>query len=101
MKLPPPPRHRRKRFPWPVAGLLLLFAAVLHAQDDETLPEWIGEPNSPGEQMTHTVTPGLTDRAVPVLSPPDQPESDYQPLYRITRPYYDTLFATPAPSFVP
>ncbi|MGH8047524.1 MAG: hypothetical protein ACREKL_09780 [Chthoniobacterales bacterium] len=100
-----PPRRKRRR-PLPpglfLAGLLVFSAAILRAQDtSDIIPEWIGEPNSPGERLTGTVTPGLSERALPVLPAPEQEESGYQPLYRLTRPYYDTLFATPAPDFLP
>jgi hypothetical protein len=99
-----PPRRKLKRARLPLfflPGLFVLSVAALQAQDSNVIPEWIGEPNSPGERLSGTVTPGLSERAVPVLTAPGQPESDYQPLYRLTRPYYDTLFATAAPDFIP
>lgn len=102
MNRPPPPGSRRSLPARVAVALLLLTAAPLLAQpDDEVLPEWIGEPNSPAEQTPASVTPGLGDRAIPALAAPTPPPTDYNPLYRLTRPYYDTLFATAPPSFIP
>jgi hypothetical protein len=96
-----PRRLKARQLLASISGLIVFGAAApLHGQDD-VLPEWIGEPNSPGEQFTHTVNPGLTDRAIPEFPPAEEDETSYQPLFRLTRPYYDTLFATPPPEFVP
>jgi len=101
MMRPPPPRPRRRRLLRAAGAILLLIAPALPAQDDETLPEWIGESNSPQELTSGSVTPGLGPRAVPVMPAPAPPPSNYTPLYRLTRPYYDTLFAAQPPSYIP
>jgi hypothetical protein len=103
MKLPPPRLSTRRRRSLLLPGLLgLATALALHAETnilDDALPdEPLSEPVSPDERLTGTVAAGLTERAIPVLAPPPPPPSDYYPLYRLTRPYYDTLFATPPPS---
>ncbi len=108
MNLRPRLRTRRPRFFPPLLGRLalavFLTALAARAQDDfDDAPPAAAlslEPNSPGELLTGTINPGLTERAVPRLTPPAQPESGYQPLFRLTNPYYDSLFATPEPGIL-
>ncbi len=93
---PPPPSRRRRRLLLPVAAAAILASPCARAQFDEALPEWIGEPNSPEETISI-----LRPRAIPVLTAPKPPPSNYSPLYRLTRPYYDSLFAERPPSYIP
>ncbi len=100
-----PARQRSPRPPAlpPLLAILLvglLTGGPVAAQSllEDPLPDAPSfEPVSPDERLTGTVNPGLTERAIPPLRPPEQPPVDYSPLYRLTRPYYDSLFSTRPP----
>ena len=93
---------RRRRLLRPLPGLCVLFAAChLHAQEEYS-PDANWEPNSPEEHLPGLIEPGISNlRAVPDIASPDAPDSSYVPLYRLTRPYYDTVFATVPPQYLP
>lgn len=88
----------------PALRLILALAAgpfvpLLRAQVEPELPSW--ELNSPEDRLPASVEPGLSNRrAIPTLPTPDAP-AGYVPLFRLTRPYYDTLFATLPPQYLP
>lgn len=80
----------------------LLVAAGLQAQYPEgDLPtDWGYESTSPEQIYPSAVEPGLNDRrAVPIIPTPEPKPSGYVPLFRLTRPYYDSIFAPAPPSF--
>lgn len=61
--------------------------------------DWAFEVPSPEELTPSTLEPGLPDRAVPILEPPEPEETNYTQLYRLTRPYYDTTLAAQPPTY--
>lgn len=78
--------------------------AGLHAQiayPEGDLPTEDGyETVSPQQVYPSAVEPGLNDaRAVPSAEAPEQKPTGYVPLFRLTRPYYDSIFAAAPPSF--
>lgn len=70
---------------------------------ESPLPEDRGfELESPNELVPATIEPRLSRRAIPHQQrevPPGAPR--YVPLYRLTRPFYDSLSAEPPPPFLP
>jgi len=98
-------KRRRNGAIWLPALLISLFGWIgLQAQDaypEGDLPTDMGyEEVSPQQIYPSAVEPGLNDlRAVPTLETPDQEPSGYVPLFRLTRPYYDSIFAPSPPSF--
>ncbi len=98
----PRPADRPSRKLSVCLAAILLLSSAARAQDDEALPEWFGEPNSPEDIQPSSVTYGLSNRrAIPELPAPDEPDTGYVPLYRLTRPYYDTIFSTTPPQYLP
>lgn len=90
-----------------LATTLWLGAALsLSAQIDFSEPALPGEEGSeilsPAESLPQLREPGLGPRAIPAASPPpDSPERDYEPLFRLIRPYYDNPTAPAPPSLLP
>jgi hypothetical protein len=77
-------------------------AASLGASADPDLPaDDSTELPSPDELLPALAEPGLPERAVPQPTPAPETaatDADYVPLYRLTRPYYDSLFSIPRPA---
>jgi hypothetical protein len=96
---------RRWGAPGPQVLSLALFAVCpLRAQDDLALPQRDGpsETNSPEESLASLIEPGLSDtRATPVRAAPAAPDSSFVPLFRLVRPYYDSIFAALPPEYAP
>ncbi len=86
--------------------LLLLSLRRAGAQDlsDFMIPASSCEAPSPEGVVPANVEPGLSDRAVPAIDGASEEQemrdSGYVPLFRLTRPYYSSLFAVAPPQFL-
>jgi hypothetical protein len=78
---------------WSVSGCwlcgLVLFCGCLALRAEENSPE----PDSPEKYNL----PGRAIPEMPIRVPPPNPRSTYEPLFRLTLPYYNNLFAVPPP----
>ncbi|HEY5791822.1 MAG TPA: hypothetical protein VIS74_00895, partial [Chthoniobacterales bacterium] len=60
------------------------------------------ESNSPQELLPALVEPGLSPHAIPSPATPESAgETGFVPLYRLTRPFYDSIFAQLPPQYLP
>ncbi|MFQ3671004.1 MAG: hypothetical protein SNJ84_06065 [Verrucomicrobiia bacterium] len=84
------------RWPWVTFFLLLLILPLPAPGQSPGL-----ESPSPAELLPATIEPGLRQRAIPGLLPSEPPPSSFRPLFRLTRPFYDTLQAPRPPPILP
>jgi len=86
-------------------ALLLGLVTWLHGQSylEGDLPADSGwEGISPEELLPATLEPGLSRRAIPVLNRSGSEDAPgFVPLYRLTRPFYDSVFAQVPPQYRP
>jgi hypothetical protein len=100
MTLPLPRAASLSPFPFLRVAAVALAALLLHSAPRAEAREPDDSP-SPEAQSTGSYDPGLTERALPVLTA-DPVFNGYIPLYRLTRPYYDEVQATrEPPQFLP
>lgn len=77
------------------------FAASREWVEGPLLPEASFEPNSPIDLIPAGVEGGLSNtRSIPSLPPPPPPPQ-YPQLFRLTRPYYDSILLNLPPSYLP
>lgn len=93
-----------------LAALILAASFLLttaSAQEDQNRGEWFGDDGvelpSPEELVPGTLEPGLSRlRAIPAPDIPDSPvEGEYNQLFRLTRPFYDSITAIVPPQYLP
>jgi hypothetical protein len=93
-----------------LVAVLALAAGIVFtapAEEDRNRGLWFGDDNtespSPEELVPATLEPGLSRlRAIPSLEHRDAPEeSGFVPLFRLTRPFYDSVTAIVPPQYLP
>lgn len=92
------PADLSTQFPFCFQFLLAVCLAV----PSLSLAQGVGlQSPSPQELLPSTVEPGLRQRAIPGLLQPGDERTDFQPLFRLTRPYYDAIRAPRPPAILP